>query len=77
MGQRSNEDGRRLMAGAPEAVTVQGTYVIGLGWNVTIAVRRQFQGWAEARRDRYEGLVTEECVQVIEAALSSEMLASG
>jgi len=71
---RTNGDAQRLLAGAPEAATVQATYVIGLGWHVRVIVRRQFQEWGQAAREDYEGLSTEECVQVIEDALTTNLL---
>jgi hypothetical protein len=54
-------------------VSVSATYVVGMGWDLTISIRRQFQTWAESSRGQYERLTTPEMVTVIDAALSSEL----
>ena len=64
----------RLLVGAPEAVHVAATYVVGTGWFVHLGLRRQFQPWAEATRSTYERLTTEELVQVLEAELGGSLL---
>jgi len=63
----------QLLPGEPEAVSVSATYVVGMGWDLTISIRRQFQTWAESSRGQYERLTTPEMVTVIDAALSSEL----
>jgi len=63
----------QVLPGEPEAVSVQATYVVGLGWDLTISIRRQFQTWAESSRGQYERLTTPEMVTVVDAALSSEL----
>lgn len=64
----------RLISGAPEAVHVAATYVVGRGWYVHLGVRRQFEPWAEATRSTYERLTTEELVQVVEDELGMKLL---
>ena len=63
----------RLVCGEPESVSVAAHYVAGLGWHLTILVRRQFQEWSEASKGVYERLTTPEMVCVIDAALSTEL----
>lgn len=69
---RFDENGR-LPIGEVEAVTVQATYVVGLGWHLRIAARRQFQAWCEASRGEYDFLTTPELLDVIDVALAKEL----
>jgi hypothetical protein len=64
----------RLLTGAPEALHVAATYVVGRGWFVHLGVRRQFEPWAEATRATYEQLTTDELVQVLEDELGQKLL---
>lgn len=70
---RENGSAPRLVTGEPESVSVAAHYVAGLGWHLTILVRRQFQEWSEASKGVYEQLTTPEMVCVIDAALSAEL----
>lgn len=67
------DDDDRLIAGEVEAVSVQATYVVGLGWTLQIHARRQFQSWAQAAHGSYDRLTTAEMVCTIDAALSAEL----
>jgi hypothetical protein len=69
---RFDENGR-LPIGEIEAVNVQAVYVVGLGWNLRIGARRQFQGWDEASRGEYQMLTTPELLSVIDSALAVEL----
>lgn len=69
---RFDDDGR-LVAGEVEALSVQATYVVGLGWSLSIAARRQFQNWSQASRGDYDRLTTAEMVTTIDAAICSEL----
>jgi len=67
------DDDARLIAGEVEAVSVSATYVVGLGWQLQIAARRQFQAWDQAARGSYDRLSTAELVCTIDAALCAEL----
>jgi hypothetical protein len=67
------DDDGRLIAGEPEAINVEAVFVAGVGWSLTIVVRRQFQMWAEAARGHYEFLSTPELVTVLDAEICTEL----
>lgn len=64
----------RLIPGEPEALVISAHHQAGFGWNVKVSVRRQFQLWEEASDASYEGLTTEELVDVIEMSVGLELL---
>lgn len=70
--QQRDEDGR-LVAGEVEAISVQATYVVGLGWSLQIHARRQFQAWDQASHGSYDRMTTAEMVCTIDAALCAEL----
>jgi len=70
--QKRDDDGR-LAVGEVEAISVQATYVAGLGWSLQINARRQFQNWAQASHGSYDRLTTPEMVCTIDAALCAEL----
>lgn len=70
---RETENGSSRLPGEVESVSVLATYVAGLGWDLTINARRQFQTWSEAAHGRYERLTTAEMVTTIDAALCAEL----
>jgi len=70
--QRQNDDGR-LIAGEPEAISIQSTFVAGVGWTCAIHIRRQFQSWDQAAHGHYEMLSTPELVTLIDAAVCAEL----
>ena len=70
--QKRDDDGR-VVAGEVEAVAIQATYVVGLGWSLQINARRQFQGWDQAAHGSYDRMSTAEMVCTIDAALCAEL----
>lgn len=59
----------RLYRLAVEAVALTAVYTGGVGWQVTIAARRQYETWPEARVCTYDRLTTAELADVVEADL--------
>jgi len=70
---RQRAENGQLLPGEVEAIAVQATYVVGLGWDLSISARRQFQTWSEAAHGEYERLTTAEMVTTIDAALCTEL----
>jgi hypothetical protein len=66
-------DAPQLVPGEVEAISVQATYVVGLGWSLQIHARRQFQNWSQASHGAYDRLTTAEMVCTVDAALSAEL----
>ena len=63
-------DQQRLFVLAPEAMHLQATYVAGVGWNLTIGMRRQDEEWRDSYRASYAHLSTDEMIDVACAELS-------
>jgi hypothetical protein len=60
---------RRLFRGAHEDVQISCHATAGGYWRMRMAARRSGEGWAEADRAVYEGLTTDELVDVLEATI--------
>ena len=69
-------DEPRLFRLAPEAMHLQATYVAGVGWHVTIGMRRQDEQWTGSYRATYTHLTTAELADVVCEELAG-MLGTG
>lgn len=65
------EHQEQLFVGAVEAAILQAVFKPGEGWCSTLIVRRQFEEWADCRREVYEHLTTDELFDVLDVSLGS------
>lgn len=65
---------QKLFRLAVDAIMISAHYERGFGWVCVIKLRRGDEDWHEnVEGDRYDGLTTEELVEVIDAHLSSRL----
>lgn len=65
------------LAGSVEAVIIGAQFTLGQGWTLRLQLRRQFEDWSDARAEVYEGLTTDELVDVLDASLGTVRTALG
>jgi hypothetical protein len=62
---------QRLFRLAPVAFHLQASHIAGEGWTVTAGLRRGDESWADASREQYCSLTSEELADVICAVAES------